>query len=108
MYDPDHKEPGRLSPASCVRLLWRPQLYLRSPVAEVVLSIGLPQRIDSERFKQVVSPAEGVWMHHLEIQPVDDLDDEVEQWLDAAADASGSRPSRSGAVLSRLQRRLRP
>jgi Domain of unknown function (DUF5655) len=68
--------------------LWRPGQYLRNPAAEVVLSIVLPRRASSQRFKQVVHPAPTVWMHHLEIRSVDDVDREVELWLLEAADAA--------------------
>src|SRR5687768_328426 len=51
-----------------IAYLWKPGQYLASPAAEVVLSIPLRRRIDSSRFKEVVQPAKGTWMHHLEIR----------------------------------------
>lgn len=69
--------------------LWRPGQYLRRPGAEVVLSLGLATRLDSARFKEVVHPAPGTWMHHLEIHDVTEIDDEVTGWLREAADAAG-------------------
>jgi hypothetical protein len=73
--------------------IWRPGQYLRNPKAEVVLSIALARQICSERFKEVVHPAPTVWMHHLEINSVDDVDHEVEVWLlEAADDAEAIRP----------------
>ncbi len=72
--------------------IWRPGQYLRNPGAEVVLSIALHRQISSERFKEVVQPAPTVWMHHLEITSVDDVDREVEAWLlEAADDAEATR-----------------
>jgi hypothetical protein len=68
--------------------LWSPGRYVRSDVP-AVLSIALPERVDSPRFKQVVSPAPHVWMHHLELTGPDDLDDEVVGWLHAAYRAAG-------------------
>ncbi len=68
--------------------LWRPGQYLPNPDAEVVLSIALPRRLDSERFKEVVNPAHGHWMHHLEVRDIADLDDEVLAWLREAAAAA--------------------
>lgn len=72
-------------------VLWRPGQYLRHPAAEVVLSIGMPHRLESERFKEVVQPAPRTWMHHLELRSVDDVDAEVVAWLRRAADAAGGR-----------------
>ena len=60
---------------------WLPGRWLRSPGAEVVLSVSLRRRDDSARWKEVVNPAPGRWMHHLEIRAAADLDDEVAAWL---------------------------
>lgn len=74
--------------------LWRPGQYLHHPAAEVVLSIGMPHRLPSERFKEVVQPTAHTWMHHLELRSVEDVDDEVVGWLreaaEAAAEATGA------------------
>ena len=69
--------------------LWMPGRYLAKPSAEVVLSIALGRPDRSQRFKEVVQPAPGHWMHHLELDDLDDLDDEVEAWLREAADCAG-------------------
>lgn len=66
--------------------LWRPTQYLRSPTADVVLAIALRDEITSPRFKEIAHPAPHVWMHHLEIHALTDVDAEVEQWLLLAAD----------------------
>jgi hypothetical protein len=66
--------------------LWLPGRYLRSPTAEVVLSIALGRRDGSARFKEVVQVSQRHWMHHLEIHGLDDLDDEIAGWLREAAD----------------------
>jgi len=66
--------------------LWMPGQYLTTPAADVVLSIALDRHVVSTRFKQVAHPAPSVWMHHLEIHALEDLDDEVERWLHEAAD----------------------
>ena len=66
--------------------VWMPGQYLAKPEAEIVLSIALGRRVPSSRFKDVVHVAPAHWMHHLEIQDLGDLDDEVEQWLREAAD----------------------
>lgn len=65
--------------------VWSPGQYLAHPRAEAVLSIALDHELRSPRFKQVVQPAPGHWMHHLEVHDVDQVDDEVAGWLHEAA-----------------------
>jgi hypothetical protein len=67
--------------------LWYPGRYVRSEVP-AVLSLALPERVDSPRFKQVGNPSPGVWMHHLELDDPEQLDDEVVGWLQDAYDAA--------------------
>ena len=68
--------------------LWRPGIYVRSPVP-LVLSLALPRNLGSPRFKQVVHPSAGVWMHHLEVADAAELDAEVSGWLQEAYAAAG-------------------
>lgn len=68
--------------------VWRPGQYLRSTVP-AVLSIALPGPLESARIKQVVHPAPRVWMHHIELQGPDEVDDEVRDWLGRAYEAAG-------------------
>lgn len=68
--------------------LWMPGMYLARPGVDVVLSIALDQALDSSRFKEVVHPSPRIWMHHLEIRTLDELDVEVFGWLRAAFDAA--------------------
>ena len=60
--------------------VWRPAQYVRSEVP-AVLSIALPREVASPRFKEVVHPSPHVWMHHLEVNEVSEVDDEVRDWL---------------------------
>ncbi len=69
--------------------VWLPGMYLAHPGAEVVLSIALRRRIDSPRWKEVVEPRPGQWMHHLEILDVAAVDAEVVEWLQEAAECAG-------------------
>lgn len=69
--------------------LWLPGQYLSRPGAEVVLSIALRRRIESPRWKEVVEPKPGQWMHHLEIRDASDVDQEVTGWLHEAAVEAG-------------------
>lgn len=68
--------------------LWRPGVYVKSTVP-LVLSLALPRNVDSPRFKQVVHPAPGIWMHHLELTESTQLDAEVRRWMLEAYDAAG-------------------
>ena len=61
--------------------LWRPSRYLRPPTPPAVLSIALSLPLSSRRFKEVVNPAKGVWMHHLELAAPEAIDPEVVRWL---------------------------
>lgn len=72
--------------------LWVPSRWLRHPAADAVLSIALGRCIDSPRFKEVVHPTNSLWMHHLEVHELTDLDDEVTGWL-AEAWACAARRS---------------
>ena len=69
--------------------LWRPGRWLRHPSAEVVLTIDLPRRDSSARFKEVVEPRPKLFVHHLELHDVADIDEEVERWLQEAFAAAG-------------------
>jgi Domain of unknown function (DUF5655) len=59
--------------------LWPP--VIGNPGVEVVLSIALGRHDPSPRFKQVAHPAPRIWMHHMEIRDLAQLDDEVKTWL---------------------------
>lgn len=63
--------------------VWRPGQYVDNPVP-AVLSIALPREVTSDRFKSVVHPSAKVWMHHLEIRDVSQIDDEIRGWLGEA------------------------
>jgi hypothetical protein len=67
--------------------LWPPVFGDRG--VEIVLSIALARHDPSPRFKQVAHPAPRIWMHHMEIRDLAQLDDEVRTWLrEAFEDAS--------------------
>lgn len=68
--------------------VWNPRRHLKTEVP-AVLSIALPRRVESSRFKEVAHPSPGVWMHHLELVTADDVDDEVTAWLTEAFGAAG-------------------
>jgi len=63
---------------------WMPGKYLRGKIATLVLSVSLPGRDSSPRWKEIVNPAPGHYMHHLELYSLDDLDKQVVEWLRCA------------------------
>lgn len=70
--------------------LWVPGQYLRGERPPAVLSVALPRLDASPRWKQVAHPTPTVWMHHLEVRAVDDLDAQVSGWLVEAAAAAAA------------------
>ncbi|WP_457950341.1 DUF5655 domain-containing protein [Pseudarthrobacter sp. alpha12b] len=54
-----------------------------------ILSFTLPRNLDSPRFKQIVHPSAGTWMHHLELTDSSQLDAEVRGWMLEAYGAAG-------------------
>jgi hypothetical protein len=60
---------------------WVPDRYLRGGHAPLVLSIALRRRDNSPRWKEIVEPAAGRFMHHLELRAPDEIDDDVRRWI---------------------------
>jgi len=63
---------------------WMPGMYLRGKHAPLVLSLALRRRDNSSRWKEIVEPRPGRFMHHLELYSIADIDDEVRAWLQEA------------------------
>jgi hypothetical protein len=74
--------------------LWRPSMYLGKRGVDVVLAIALDRRDASARWKQLVSPTPRMWMHHLEIRRIDDVDEDVAACLLEAARGAAQRRDR--------------
>ena len=70
--------------------IWIPEKHLHRKAAPLVLSISFPHRYPSARWKQVVEPAPGRFMHHLEIHSAYDIDDEAFRWLQEAWTNAGN------------------
>jgi len=66
--------------------LWLPGQHLTNPGAAVVLSIALGREDRSSRWKETVHPATRHWIHHLEVNDPDEIDDEVIAWLREGAE----------------------
>ena len=60
---------------------WIPGRYLGGRTAPLVLTLGFRQEDLSPRWKQVVEPAPGRFTHHSEVWYIDDIDDQVRDWL---------------------------
>jgi hypothetical protein len=67
---------------------WVPGKYLRGKFAPLVVTISLPGKDTSPRWKEIVEPYPGRFIHHLELYSVEDLDEEVRGWLLAACQAA--------------------
>ena len=68
--------------------VWMPGQYLRGPVAPLVLTVSLPRRDSSPRWKEIVEPYPGKFTHHLELYGVADVDGQVTTWLREAWEAA--------------------
>jgi hypothetical protein len=69
--------------------IWMPGQYLRGKVAPLVLSLSFPSHDPSPRWKEIVEPARGRFMHHLELYSLEDVDDQVNEWLRRAWELAG-------------------
>ncbi len=63
---------------------WIPEKSLHRKAAPLVLSLAFRERDPSPRWKEVVEPYPGRFMHHLELYSAADLEVEVQAWLRAA------------------------
>lgn len=69
-------------------LVWMPEQYLKREAAPLVLTVLLPWRDESPRWKEVVEPHPGRFTHHLELYETAEVDEEVVQWLQQAWEAA--------------------
>ena len=69
--------------------VWIPEKHLGRRLAPLVLSLSLPARDPSPRWKEVVEPHPGRFMHHLELYTPDEMDEEVRAWLSTAYEWAG-------------------
>lgn len=61
--------------------VWMPGKYLRGKPTPLVLTLSLHSRDASPRWKEIVEPSPGRFTHHLELYSINDIDDEVRDWL---------------------------
>ena len=63
---------------------WVPDRYLRGGHAPLVLSVSLRRRDASPRWKEIVEPTPGRFMHHLELRAISEIDEQVRGWITEA------------------------
>lgn len=68
---------------------WMPDRYLGPGHAPLVLSVALRRRDASPRWKEIVEPAPGRFMHHLELYSSAEIDGDVLRWLQEAWELAG-------------------
>ncbi|HSJ59456.1 MAG TPA: DUF5655 domain-containing protein [Anaerolineae bacterium] len=61
--------------------VWMPGRYLKGKTAPLVLTVFLPWRDGSCRWKEIVEPSPGRFTHHLELYDGADVDDQIRDWL---------------------------
>ncbi len=67
---------------------WIPAMYLAGTRPPLVLSLALLRKDPSPRWKQVVEPTGGRFMHHMELYTVAAVDEEVFHWITEAWQAA--------------------
>jgi hypothetical protein len=60
---------------------WIPGKYLHGRVAPLVLTLSLPFKDPSPRWKEIMEPRPGRFTHHLELHSTSEIDDEVYEWV---------------------------
>lgn len=63
----------------------------RAAGAPLLVTFGLPFRVDSSRVWQAVEPYPNRWTHHVPVAREEELDDELMGWLRMACDFSRSK-----------------
>lgn len=72
--------------------VWLPQMWIRKrPQTSITLTFCLDREVRHPKIVEAVEPGPGKWTHHVLIDGIEDLDDEVRLWLKEAYDF-GRRP----------------
>jgi len=66
-----------------------PGQYLRRSAPPLVISLSLRRRDDSPRWKEIVEPYPGRFMHHMELSTAADVDEELRALIAEAWEAAG-------------------
>jgi hypothetical protein len=68
---------------------WMPGTYLHGPRPPLVVTVALRRHDVSPRWKEIVEPYPGRFIHHLELRAAAEVDDEVRAWLREAWEIAG-------------------
>ncbi|HSP47885.1 MAG TPA: DUF5655 domain-containing protein [Clostridiaceae bacterium] len=67
--------------------VWLPQMWTRKrPETSITLTFCLDREVRHPKIVEAVEPSPGKWTHHILINRIEDLDDEVRDWLKEAYD----------------------
>jgi predicted transport protein len=67
--------------------VWLPQMWVRKrPETSITLTFCLDREVRHPRIAEAVEPSPGKWTHHVLIDRIEDIDDEVREWLKEAYD----------------------
>lgn len=61
------------------------------PEGYIVLTLGLPEPLDSDRVAVRTEPRPGRWTHHIVVSRPDELDEELLSWITAAYDFAAAK-----------------
>lgn len=61
------------------------------PPGYLVLTLGLPRRLDSSRIEAVTEPYPNRWTHHILLSGPEELDEELMGWIKEAADFAAGK-----------------
>lgn len=67
-----------------VQFAWLSMPRRKADAGGLMLSIGLPSRVEDPRIRYAAEVAPGRWMHHLILRSEADFDQEVSRWVEAA------------------------
>jgi predicted transport protein len=64
-----------------IAVTWMPALYLKGKTAPLVLTLLFHSPDPSPRWKEIVQTSPNRFTHHLELASVQDVDEQVRNWL---------------------------
>lgn len=64
-----------------IAVTWMPALYLKGNTAPLVLTLVFHTPDPSPRWKEIIRTSPNRYTHHLELRTIQDVDDQVRNWL---------------------------
>lgn len=65
-----------------VACVWLPLRRVKArPETYILVTFGLPYRVDSPRILGAVEPAPNRWTHHVPVASAEEVDEELKAWL---------------------------